>query len=87
MKKIIAVAVMLVLLVTMAFSVTGCQAADKTEIRTVINEFEGACNKLDFDAVLDCINPQIADKVKLALGFVGMFTNTDTSKMDSKTKK
>lgn len=72
--------VAIVVLAVMIFSLGGCGKADK-EIENLMTEFEYACNTLDFDAVLNCINPKISDKIKLAAGLVGMFTETDTDEM------
>ena len=80
MRKIFVSVVAIVLSITMIFSLTGCSGSNK-EIENLMTEFEYACNTLDFDAVLNCINPKVSDKIKLAAGFVGMFTDTDTDEM------
>ena len=80
MRKIFVSVVAIVLSITMIFSLTGCSGSNK-EIENLMTEFEYACNTLDFDAVLNCINPKVSDKIKIAAGFVGMFTDTDTDEM------
>lgn len=80
MRKIFVSVMAIVLSITMMFLLTGCSGSNK-EIENLMTEFEYACNTLDFDAVLNCINPKISDKIKIAAGFVGMFTDTDTDEM------
>ena len=76
MRKIFVSVMTIVLSIAMIFSLTGCSGSNK-EIENLMTEFEYACNTLDFDAVLNCINPKVSDKIKIAAGFVGMFTDTD----------
>lgn len=80
MRKIFVSVMAIVLSITMIFSLTGCSGSNKA-IENLMTEFEYACNTLDFDAVLNCINPKVSDKIKIAAGFVGMFTDTDTDEM------
>lgn len=79
MRKVFVSVVAVVLCVAMMFSLTGCTA--KSEVKSLIKQFEKACNDLDFNAVLECINPKIADNIKTAAGFIGMFTDTDSEEM------
>lgn len=79
MRRILALSTTVIILFTMIFSLTGC--GSKNEIEDLMSNFQKACNSLNFNEVLDCINPSISDKIKLAAGFVGMFTDTDTDKM------
>lgn len=80
MRKIFVSVVAIVISIAMIFSLTGCSSSNKG-IENLMTEFEYACNTLDFDAVLNCINPKVSDKIKIATGFVGMFTDTDTDEM------
>lgn len=79
MRKTLISVVAIVLCVAMMFSLTGC--TQKSEIKSLIGQFENACNELDFNAVLDCITPKTADSIKMAAGFVGMFTDTSSEEM------
>lgn len=83
MKKIFFSVTAIFLSTVMLFSLTGCNGSSK-EINNLMTEFEYACNTLDFEAALNCINPKVSDKIKLAAGFVGMFTDTDTDEMFEK---
>jgi len=65
MRKVVTSLIAVVLSVAMLFSLTGCKFFNK-DIRKLITEFEHACNTHDFAAVLDCINPKIADNIKIA---------------------
>lgn len=80
MKKTLKTIMALMLIAVMSFSFVGCNN-DKKDIENLILEFEYACNTLDFDAVLNCIDPKISDNIKLAGGLLGMFTETDTDQM------
>lgn len=61
----------------------GC-GSNKKEIAEVTSNFETACNKLDIDAMLECINPAISDKIKLATGIASMFTDKKPKEMTDK---
>lgn len=74
----------IVLSCVLVLSLTGCKAGDNKDIKKLISKFESSCNELDFDAVLDCINPKISDKINLALGLVEMFSDTDKDELFEK---
>lgn len=76
MKKIIA----LILAVMLSFCLFGCNA-EKNEIKTLTKNFESACNELDFNAMLDCIEPSVSDNVKSVTRFIGMFSDKDTDEI------
>lgn len=80
MRKIFVSVITIVISIAMIFSLTGCDNSNR-EIKDLMTEFEHACNTFDFDAVLDCINPKVSDKIKIAAGIVGVFTDIDTDKM------
>lgn len=65
----------LVVLLVMAVQLTAC--GGKEECRNVLDEFEYACNELDVDAMLRCINPEIADPIRLGLALFVNVTDTD----------
>ena len=50
----------------------------------IIKNYEKACNDLDMDAMLDCINPSIAEKIELATGVLGMLTGSDSEELFDK---
>lgn len=68
------VAVIMMLVMTVGF--WGCDKKD-TEIENLLTEFEYACNALDFDAALNCIDPRVSDKIKVATNIIGIFTSQD----------
>ena len=76
MKKIIAVLTCLVLVVAL---MTGC--SEKSEIKSLISDFQGACNELDLNEMLECIDPAISVPIKTAAGLIGMFSDTSTDDM------
>ena len=72
------VAMLLTLLTVMSLCSCG---SNKGEITDITSDFENACNKLDIDAMLECINPAISDKIKLAKGIASMFTDKKSDEM------
>ncbi len=76
MKKIACRIIAAILVLTIAFSFSGCNKK-KTEVENLLVEFEYACNTLDFDAALNCITPRVSDKIKIGANILGMFTNQD----------
>lgn len=83
MRKIFTLVIAIVLSIAMIFSLVGCSGSNK-EIKKLMTDFEQACNALDFDAVLDCINPKISDNIKLAVGLVDMFSDTESDELFDK---
>ena len=70
--------ILLLLLATLLL-LSAC-GGKKQACQNVLDEFEYACNELDVDAMLRCVNPRIADPIRLGLA---LFTNlTDTEVED-----
>ena len=68
----------LVLLVALILGcLTGC-SGDRRKINGLLAEFQRACNSLDIDSILECIDPRTADVIKLAVGLYGLFSDQDT---------
>lgn len=80
MKKGIAMVLAVIIVIVYAVSLSGC-GNESDKISNLITEFEYACNSLDVDAILDCIHPDITNKVKTAMGIVGLFTGQDSDDM------
>ena len=76
MKKII----VFTLIMTIILSLCGCSNGNN-EIKKLMSEFEYSCNELDIDAMLDCVDPKISDKIKLATGIASMFTDKDSDEL------
>lgn len=72
--------VIMMLIATLVLSLCGC-SNDKSEIENLMMEFEYSCNELDIDAMLDCIDPAISDKIKLATGIASMFADKDSDEL------
>lgn len=75
--RIIAIALVVVALVTL---LSAC-SKNKEQISNLLAEFEYSCNTLDVEAILNCINPSTADKIKLALGIYGMIADKSTTEV------
>ena len=83
MRKVLIPLVSCILLISMMLSLCSCSST-KSEIKSLMGNFEEACNDLDFNAVLDCITPTVSDSIKLGAGLVGMFTKMDSDEMFEK---
>ena len=81
MKGIFRIAVFALVITVCLGMMTACNGKQKDEIESVIAEFEYACNTSDAEAILNTITPKVSDKLKLALGIYGMFSDQDTSEV------
>lgn len=59
---------------------SGCSSNDN-KIKNLLSEFENSCNTLDLDAMLNCINPSIANPIKTGISLVGLFTDVNTDEI------
>jgi len=55
---------------------TGCESKS-SKIKDTLSEFEYACQNLDVDAILDCIDPDIADPIRFAVALYSGATGQD----------
>ncbi|MBQ8636833.1 MAG: hypothetical protein IJ423_02415 [Clostridia bacterium] len=72
--------VALILIIVLSVSVCAC-GNQNNEIKTLTKNFENSCNKLDMNAMLDCIDPDISESVKKLTGLIGMFSDKDTDEL------
>lgn len=70
----------LILIIVLSVSVCAC-GNQNNEIKTLTKNFENSCNKLDMNAMLDCIDPDISESVKKLTGLIGMFSDKDTDEL------
>lgn len=75
-KRIISV----ILLVVLSITVCAC-STQESEIKTLTKQFENSCNKLDLNAMLDCIDPDVSGSVKKLTSLIGMFSDKDTDEL------
>ena len=78
--KIFKMCAALILIIVLTVSMCAC-GNKNNEIKTLTKNFENSCNKLDMNAMLDCIDPDICDSVKKLTGLVGMFSDKDTDEL------
>jgi hypothetical protein len=76
MKKVLCYLITILLIGTMTMGITGC-TSKASEIKDTLSEFEYACRDLDVNAMLKCIDPDIADPIRLGLALVSTFTDAD----------
>lgn len=70
------------LFLIIALSISMCACGNQNnEIKTLTKNFENSCNKLDMNAMLDCIDPEISGSVKKLTGLIGMFSDKDTDEL------
>ena len=77
MRRICVSIISMIIALSMLVSLVGCGNSSKKEIENLMTEFEHACNTLDFNSVLNCINPKVSDTVKIGMGIVGLFTDME----------
>ena len=72
MKKTVTVIISVLLVFTLMFSLAGCGA--KGKIKGTIKNFQKACNELNVEAAVDCLDSSIAGILKLGAGLLGGLT-------------
>jgi uncharacterized lipoprotein YehR (DUF1307 family) len=78
--KIFKMCAALILIIVLTVSMCAC-GNQNNEIKTLTKNFENSCNKLDMNAMLDCIDPDISGSVKKLTGLIGMFSDKDTDEL------
>ena len=78
--KIFKMCAALILIIVLIVSMCAC-GNQNNEIKTLTQIFENSCNKLDMNAMLDCIDPDISGSVKKLTGLIGMFSDKDTDEL------
>ena len=78
--KIFKMCAALILIIVLTVSMCSC-GNQSNEIKTLTKNFENSCNKLDMNAMLDCIDPDISGSVKKLTGLIGMFSDKDTDEL------
>ncbi len=73
MKKTVSIVLAFICIIPLA----GC-SNEEEQIKILMTEFEYSCNTLDVDGILDCIHPDVTNKIKGALGVIGLFTGNDS---------
>lgn len=79
MRKIVVYVCLFAILVSTVVSFSGCGA--KSEIKSLIKNYEKACNELDFNSILECVDPRVSDSLNMAADFVGMFTDMNADEL------
>ena len=80
MEKILKNSIALILVIVLSMSLCAC-GSQNNEIKTLTKNFENSCNKLDVNAMLDCIDPDVSGSVKKLTGLIGMFSDKDTDEL------
>ena len=70
MKKKMVKAVALVMVVVLLVSLGGC--GQKGDIKKLMSRFETACQSLDVEGIMDCLDPTIIKPLRSILGILGM---------------
>lgn len=79
-RRIISLAAAIISAVLL-LSMAGCGRSENAAVKGVIHDFQKACNRLDLNAMLDCIDPDEAQQLRMAAGIVGMIAGTDSDKL------
>ena len=80
MEKKLKNSIALILVIVLSMSLCAC-GSQNNEIKTLTKNFENSCNKLDVNAMLDCIDPDVSGSVKKLTGLIGMFSDKDTDEL------
>ncbi len=80
MRNIVRIATILLSALIFCMCLSGCNKNDE-QITNLLAEFEYSCNTLDVDAMLNCISPSTADKIKLVISIYGMISDKNTSEV------
>ena len=78
--KIFKMCAALILIIVLTVSMCAC-GNKNNEIKTLTKNFENSCNKLDMNAMLDCIDPDVSGSIKKLTGLIGMFSDKDTDEL------
>lgn len=76
MKKKMKKLLVLLLSIIMLLSMSGC-TSDKSQIKDALSEFEYSCQNLDVDAMLACIDPDIADPIRFGVAVYSQVQGDD----------
>ena len=79
MKKTVTVIVSVLLIAAMMFSFAGCGA--KGKVKATIKDFQKACNELDIEAAINCLDPSVSNLLNLGAGLLGALTGADAESM------
>lgn len=66
----------ILLTVIMLFGTTGC-TSKSSQINDTLSEFEYACQNLDVNAILKCIDPDISNPIRLGLAIFSTIADAD----------
>lgn len=83
MKTIVKNVALILILITVITTFSGCSENNK-RIENLLAEFEYACNTLDVATILECINPEVSDKIKFAFSVYGFLSKKDTEEVFDK---
>lgn len=75
-RKVMAI----ILLLCLALTAAGCNQMDEREVavRTVLAQFQQACNIMDYDTIMSCLAPAITDTMDVASDILDIFIDTET---------
>ena len=79
MKKTVTVIVSVLLIAAMMFSFAGCGAQGK--VKATIKDFQKACNELDIEAAINCLDPSVSNLLNFGAGLLGALTGADAESM------
>lgn len=69
------------LVLALSLCLTLCACGDKSEIKDTIEDFEEACQTLDLNDILDCLDPTVAEVVGGGAGLIGKLTGQSSEEL------
>ena len=79
MKKTVSVIVSVLLVAAMLFTLAGC--GTKGKVKATVKEFQTACNDLNIEGVINCLDPSVSGLLNLGAGLLGALTGSDAESM------
>ncbi len=76
MRKIMGHLWILSLVVAVTFGMTGC-TSKASQIQDTLSEFEYSCRNSDVNVILNCIDPDVADPIRIAIALFSTMTGED----------
>lgn len=77
-KKLIRAAALALVVCLLLAAFAGCGSSSKRGVEQLLGDFERACRKLDVEAMLSCINPDVAEPILNIMKILGIDDTEET---------
>lgn len=81
-RSILPVILAVIVCLIVAGAVAGfVRSPSRGQCRDIVEDFQTACNNMNVNGILDCLNPKIANPLKAVVLIGGAVTSTDTNEV------